>query len=411
MKFAPTSTELLARYRIWNCEELLNQAVDLLERCLSEYIVGIAQFDSAISRHSGKIERIRQTAKKKLADEANLLGRELDILTAEERFLNDINVNQDAHGGANWHANEAYQRAEAANNPVIHAQAGLEFHREAITNKRYLKDKDVIRSRVANATEEARILREEIDGIDGVMDLVENIEAPHSVVDTLFAKMSALVESDYKSAVERLTIASDGLSTIFGYPIAFTAPEGELIEIVLKCLEWARAAIAWRKSSNHFDESNVHLVLLSGKDIKRSADGKSDVFEFKISKSQIQAAHGVPIHTIRMVGVCVSFASTVTGTRLLTSIITAPTSALAIRRDGSTVGIDQTLLPALACGRIQSTDNKRPQEIVGASAWSNASPISEISGFTMIFPVGAVRSNDIFWFEIRYVASFEGVVI
>jgi hypothetical protein len=375
-----SSKQRLANFRFWHVETLLNQASDLLDRCLRER----REYDAASEVYRRlQIDLARQADQKKLAEDRIATGAhrsEFDALDKECAAAAGSRAELKA-------ATDYYALCVPYNSPAPGPwRDGAAYHTALHTQNAYgvQADKAAIYREVARQEIDRKVIEKDI--------LVREYDAlvRYSSADEIFdylgraKQIEARVEQDFQDAFDRLTVASQGLASLYGYkpalPTDLTKPDS-MNSVVL----WLRAALQWVAAFSQLDQGSLQVVSLrklvgepSWKAIHTTAQRTGTLaFKFDLPQDLFQGLMHVRLRGLSAV---VHIQPNAKGP--WKAEIRLPSKARARHlNDDNTAGsfelLDQSDLPSCMIGRVESNQSPRNPELCGLISLFNASPLAD----------------------------------
>ncbi|EOV0850558.1 hypothetical protein ACOKV8_000547 [Vibrio parahaemolyticus] len=195
--------------------------------------------------------------------------------------------------------------------------------------------------------------------------------------------------NDFHDAFLRMLSIERGLRSVYGFdhklPTDFTSPE-----YFDQCLLWTRTAIQWLISFSRNDQSVV--IPISVLELVGEANWENNVknrqWDFQIPSSLFDGMSHVRLRGI-------SATSEDRGKDRLWDIsVSVPRKAIAFHLDGTTSELDQSSVPSVRLARVTAFNSPRSPDVVGVSALHNASPIHSDSAHWNMSLNGSVPNTD-----------------
>ncbi len=356
-------------YKFWQVETLLNQAADLLDRCVVDLnaVKSLEAQAKFLELEINKERKLLGLRKEKI--KSGILDDKIDRLNKNKRDLDLIKPDLDS---AMSHATGAYH--SSGNDALLNNQTGRDVNLTQISVKKHDQSyksaeqelKWSIRDRIF-ALKEHDILQEAFDNkiketVDGqILDfkLQANIAAERCL-------------RDYKDASDRMWSAEQGLKIIFNYQ-GPALPKGKSVH---ECVTWVRNAIQWMirfSHNNQYFTVNISLKGILGQEEFESKITSNSTLRFKISEEYFKNHKFVRLRG--MAGFVMTQNKVKTPWQYIVAI---PKNAL-IKFKSTTNDIDQSALPYVTLGRVEDRLSNRPPEVVGSNSHINTSPIGDSS--------------------------------
>lgn len=354
------------RFRYWHVEPLLNQAADLLDRCLA----GQSAYNQLRAEwYKSRQSLIEADRLQMFAEERKNLGslsQEADVIASQTGHRTSADTNFAAAGNS---APDPFSQHQAwASQKINNAEiAALN------TRKAWLDSTENLRGR------EHAIQNNFLQERDWLLYEEERATNYIEQCDTIVS----LIRPDLYDALGRLGIAAKGLVKIYGYDkeveLATVLSEKNPIEYAVN---WVRAAIRWLASFSQLDQAFSRIISVRQQigdgvwNSTVSAADRSMLFSFSLPNNLFNQ------HLyVRMRGLSVALLSDKEEERSWRAIVHLPKWALARfwnPTSGSIdqqPGFDQSELPPCDNGRVQMRSSLRPPELAGMISLMNASPI------------------------------------
>jgi hypothetical protein len=386
--FRPSSAQAAARFRFWHVERLLNQAADLLDRCLAEQ----AKYDALHAQGFASDFALRSEEEQLVIEELRVRNGVYDfsLLDARRKAQLADSVRSD-HTEIGRLINMINHEQQVVN---PHGPAPAKFRTIAdlsqheMEEKRLQLDQDLAsleRDRVDGPTGsvalQKRLITEARARLDARRSASRNGEALdfHAQADRSLERITR----DYSDATERLITASDGLLRIYGYPDPFPERLRTVVEgapaTIDDAVAWTREAIRWLAAFSQNDQSltiTVSLRGIIGEAGWTRVQTEGTTVPFRIARELFDGHRYV-----RLRGLAASLKLRSASLFPLRCVVTAPNTARFImdEENGQAVvkPIDQSAMPACTLGRVSDFRVPVDAEICAAISLMNASPLGE----------------------------------
>ena len=365
-------------FRKWHVEALLNQAADLLDRCLRERqsakeLQGKQELfliDQTLATEQEKL-MIEQRDKQVFEIETNKCQAESVWRTNLKENFNQVSV----HCGFAYNTPGITHDVQSRDGASIHQAAISSTTNEqainALTVQAGWEVKFAEWKKIAlDSSIAARKRRDELAKDHGPLDL-------GPMVDALKKRFA----SDFVDAYVRITVAYDGLREFYGFdgsPPPTNDPAEDLMEPIDANVGWVRNAIRWLIAFGQLDQTWI-LALSLRECIKNENEWKainsSDAFEFT-AKFSLLAELFSSHRFVRLRGVSGFIIHESPNVAPWTFDIRAPKSAFSYQWAVKPLPIVQEMLPGCRLGRVESRQSTRQPEVAGSISLMNASPIS-----------------------------------
>ncbi|GAB3788039.1 hypothetical protein GCM10028818_54010 [Spirosoma horti] len=385
LKYQPKEDELKSKFRKWHVESLLNQAVDLLEKCLEEerqyrsLLFTSLQFQLDLNSELNALEfeekKISQDYFKREKiiseiDRAGLSETEVrhKILLA---FSEDLNSRSGALGFTILEQNRLTQDFFDRFNEDVTRRI-----RSEILDKKILwLDED--EKNIIDQTQKRRDLyKEKLDAT--------NEKRPFNLSKPI-EQIAKRLQRNYEDGYARLSVAKEGLELIYNYDI-IDLPNVEE-NLISELLIWNRNAIEWLAAYQQRDQGITRTISI------RSLIGQTewDKLGISLETGEAETSFYIPAtyfngyENVRLRGIGASIIGAA-GLYPWTITIKVPEKAIFYRNNKDIVReskrnqtrlIDQSKMPFCMLGRVENRMSKHPVEISGMISLMNASPIGE----------------------------------
>lgn len=394
-EYRPTAAKQ-SKFRHWHIEALLNQAADLIDRCISELkdfnSINYAANQFRISFEKEAFE-INLAAKRR---DEGFFKRGNDIALIKQKEIND---SESEFKDSIRHANKLYDHHDQdGQGPAGWDRAGQNLNEKNIENIVRGHEKTILDLQV-DFTDKDRIYLEEADKI-ALTAFQEKEKLTHKgeVFDLISQseEVGKRLIRDYEDALDRAFVAKEGLAIIYGY----TDNEYKLLEIlnssstplpsditVTALAIWIRNAIeflvSYKQKEQDFTKV-ISLKSLAGQKWQKLTGTKKTFFNLQLSiPASLFESHG----NVRLKGIGASLMGHA-GIVPWTIFVGIPEKGVYIRNQTDLfsfnhdnnfepVEIDQRMVPLCRLGRVESRQSFRSPEICGAVSLINTSPIAQ----------------------------------
>jgi hypothetical protein len=369
------------KFSPWQVENLLNQALDLLERNQRERTA----YDDLRARWIEQCANIYAEKQEVAILQSRVAAgtHRLDQITEQEELdIQKLYVNRTpVDGFTGWDETlrvmkVAWHKSVERGDPVGEHAHAAQFYIATSNHRR--EEKKIIpqERRVALATADAKRFEETVIYLE---DVLNNKAAAMNAGGAFnyqerFEALKAQMTADFDDAVLRLEAAYEGMQAFFGYGEAkseIRLPDDRKLESLAT---WTRKAVAWMVAFTHQDQavtSSISLRSVMGKQwdkvIQNLKKEEEQEFTFRWDGGTLKNAYFV-----RLIGISAYYIGKATD-KTLQMKVRLPEHAISRQRTG-TVDVEQSL-PTCQMGRIRHANSQRPPEIVGTNSLRNASPI------------------------------------
>lgn len=382
----PPKLNLEAKFRAWHVEALLNQASDLLDRCMSER----RELQALAARRAENSLKLAT-----MISEANFLKSRFDngwyAVSLDSYMKSQVDL-------SNWQTTldqarvEAYRLQNEAPGPtysknVVERSAMAAWQKANIEiierNNRAAADKSdliVLKKSIDSATMNAEAATAAHAAPDGPLYFDEQIQS-----------LQGRIIDDFKDAYERLKVASFGLDLFYGYaePLPTSADVKAVGVDELSLLDtvslWARAAIRWMVATLQYEQVfslPISIRAMVPSDVWKAtldtlkSNGKAK-FSFRLDVSSLPG-----YRYVRFRGVS-GFSPG--SPDVWSANLWLPRTAVSVQKrrgeeERTRDDVDQTQLPSCVLGRIVAREFPREPELAGVNSLRNASPFGKKGG-------------------------------
>lgn len=372
--YLPDRALIKEKFRIWHVETLLNQSVDLLDRCL-EQLKDYQSLDSTLHQHEIglKYDEVIQNID---VMNQNIFDREAKILNRKVKYFNDSVGNLD---GITFESNKLYGFGPSkGQGDAGHTRAGQNLMEKRLERQLWESDREITREQLAWALDDAAVNREKL--IARGTSISEKRQKTESGAfafkeqrDLLFIRL----ERDFKDAINRLFIVEEGLNKIYGYAsdTSLISERDENIETTLNRVTiWARTALEWLLAYGQRDQGSTFVLSI------RSVLGERAWGKLRPTSESISTSFAFNkqwlsrYENVRLKGISASILGNA-GDIPWSLDLTLPNSAI-YTRNYQEIIIDQLGFPNCHLGRVENRKIYRAPELCGQVSIVNASPIS-----------------------------------
>jgi hypothetical protein len=400
------SQQSLGKFRFWHVEPLLNQAADLLDRCLVDRAIhdGLRAQWHDLSERMDLEERQLQITRDRVQaggltidkdileyHQTNALGIHKKYETLQWNYQQNFDGN---HQGAadpspkTRHLDDAHV-VEAA---IARSWAALDYEEKQRQLTWETKDL-VFKERGIALSEASFIARKKL------MEEGQPFDLPGQDKPVL-----ERLKRDYEDAHDRLMIAAEGLQLIFGFPKTFpnnpqwcgvgaSLDSDNLYGPIDSAILWVREAIRWLTAFSQLDQETTHTFSVKQLVTERvwkdaiKAAGASVTIPVAIPQAMFDRWTYVRFRGLAgfVIGPEIEEGPWWMEVKLPESAITrqivdegeVPESQRQPKRVVDRK-LKQANLPSAYLGRVEGRDSPRAPELAGAISLMNASPIGEI---------------------------------
>lgn len=375
--YRPADAHVRANFRYWHVEALLNQASDLIERCLSELRElrvldrQWAEFDITAQADQKELERANSRI--------GTFGRDGILLRARQRFFTE------SQGHFDTSMREAqrlydYHNTEGQGFPGW-TRAGQNIGEKRVQELERAMDINATAQRTAWAEEDSAHQRQLLADHEALLNQRVKLAKEGGPFAALWQTKFVLdrLHQSYQDAVDWAVVAAEGLRKIYGYPVHDVLPPigTPMDEAISKVAIWLRTATAWLVAYAQRDQAFTRTLSLRS---VSSAGAWS-----KLTSSGGHAVLQVVLHhdlfdnydNVRFRGIAATLLGDV-GRVPWSVSVSLPKRAI-YRRDGNEFAVDQAELPACVLGRVENRTSLRPPEVCGLISLMNASPRRDAS--------------------------------
>lgn len=364
-------------------EQLLNQSADLLDRCLGERAslsdLELRKFHLDLDSEQRAIEATLAFRRK----QGNVDGWEERLVRRKETFL------RTARDQSTSYKNTIHGIAASSATAENVARKALADAEEAAAYAAWWESS----SRMEWLQTDAPYMTEYLNRTEQL-----HLSYGRSLTDNsglnLRAQVSALekrIQRDFQDAYDRMLAALTGMRQIYGYERQHDALELKSIDGLA---EINRNAISWLAGEAQQDQRRSLVVSAQASTGANLNVGMPSIPQFTV---EVPAALFAGLASVRLAGLSLailprSLASPFVPYRAAVSI---PRSARYTHRGGGEVSVDQSSVPHVVLGRVDSIGALREPEFVIGSA-TNTSPIgvgSSQFGVTLAPIVGVTTHN------------------
>jgi len=199
--------------------------------------------------------------------------------------------------------------------------------------------------------------------------------------------IKARFERDYRDALARVFVASQGLRDIYGYDVALPSSVEDIRKAAANsdtvfddCALWVRDAVAWLTRFSYLDQ-NYTLPVSVRRSVGKDA-WKSGLRNGYWTMPVLESLFPNQVHVrLRGVSAFVVFDRSTADVQRDSSIwsvsLRAPPKGVLHHLDGSTINIDQSYVPPARLARVCLRNLVNEPDITGVVAMHNISPIGD----------------------------------
>lgn len=184
---------------------------------------------------------------------------------------------------------------------------------------------------------------------------------------------------DFRDALARLKPAAEGLALLYGYKVAL--PKNTLsVDYYDNCLEWTRRAVQWLIRFSRAEQNVV--VPISVRTVLGDQEWKEGLKKGRWSltvdaKTPVIGPMLSALRHVRMRGLGAFVSGKKVSDSLWQLAVSLPPEAKVKHLNGDEVTIDQSRIPSCLLARVSERDSQREPDVVGLSALLNASPLGD----------------------------------
>lgn len=397
MDYRPDPIELRLNFRPWHVEALLNQAADLIDKCLGE----LREYSSLV--YSWNQFQIDLRAQQEELDEdkkragyiegvlppsglrQGYFGRDLVIAEARQTFFTQ---SRPAFDSARAHTQQLYthwsNNLDLREGQAAHISAGQNSSEKEVENLERTMNEGLTNQYIAWATSDMAYNKHLLDLRSKALASKRELsnEKGPLALEWQSGLVFSRVKQNYEDALNRACVAKVGLDKFYGYkgrneiPPPPTEPTGNPVELdVTNLAIWIRTSIAWLVAYQQLDQAFTRVVSVRSlltEDTWEELTSAEDRFSISVMlPAELFANH----ENVRMRGVGASLLGEA-GSVPWTLIIGLPKKAV-YQRLTESEKVDQDDLPTCLLGRVENRRVPRPLEISGLISLMNASPIGQ----------------------------------
>ncbi len=360
-------------FRFWQVENLLNQAADLLDRCIIDarttksYETQAANLRLDLDKENRLLDLQQQYIKNK--------GFDSDIELLKVQLKNN-KTNRVHYEDAKGNAKVGFDNKGERGTPVF-VQA-VRFYNDArleLTIQQQQHEIIKFKQGIARKNKEHALAKLKVN--QEIYEEKKELTVHGEILDFHYQSeiASNRCQRDFKDAYNRLLSANIGLKELFGY----TGPDlplypnklGERDEPIHKAVTWVRDAIQWMIRFSHHDQSFTMSVSLSeilDNDAFQDVVNNSRLFYFRIPEEYFSNHKFIRVRGLSCFVNCDENVS-----KPWKVILNAPKSAVVYFGDKYNT-IPQDSLSSFHFGRVENRNSYRAPEIVGSVSHINTSP-------------------------------------
>jgi len=351
-------------FRFWQVESLVNQAADLLDRCLS---------DLAIAK-SFEVRAFNLT--QELNHEGNLLDLEQKRI---DQYVYDDQENYIKYK-ISFNEQNKWFHHRARSNTQANRESPSQIELLDLAQEEHGQEHSLLGTYLKWAERDKIFNKDEFEIKRSRLALKKKFVEEGQMLD--FRSQAKIARDrcwrDFKDAYHRLLVAQKGLQKLFGYPGQPFLPKnpvafGEKDQPIHDTVTWVRNTIQWISKFVHHDQFfsvTVSLLEMLGEDeFEASRDNNS--FKFKIPDSYFRNHKFIRLRGISAFVNAIQVATKPWGISLET-----PEESKVKGSDGGYRDINQRALASLTFGRVEGRDSLRMPEVLGSTSHINSSPLS-----------------------------------
>uniref|UniRef100_C6E8I5 Uncharacterized protein n=1 Tax=Geobacter sp. (strain M21) TaxID=443144 RepID=C6E8I5_GEOSM len=346
--YRPDPAMLAANFSPWQAEALLCEAATLLDRCLAD-LKEYASLDRAWQGYSNDLD---------------ILEKEIELDRKRER------VEEPEQEAA-----QEPESAEATGEPPSEEGSHGEEHREAQQEAKQQPEEGEAEALLEPpAAEITTFLELRAESVRRKRDLA-GPGGPFALDEQRDLVLKRVCR-DYEEAVNRISVAEDGIRLIYGYDgdsSPLTAWADTLSASITSFSIWTRNTLEWLGKYQRREQAFTRAFSVRAL-MNRNAWGQlrhaRDSFS---SKLQLPPELFQGLDNCRLRGVSASLIGEA-GTVPWSLILRLPEAALFVR-GGRKVEVDQSQLPPFLLGRVENRRSVRRSEFCGMVSHANASPV------------------------------------
>ncbi|WP_116894802.1 hypothetical protein [Pseudomonas savastanoi] len=381
IRFKPSAEKAFLRFRYWHIETLLNRAADLLDRCLIDqgrYDALRAQAFLTSFATRSDLEALKLQEER--FDNGNYEFPFTDAVLKESLLTKIKGEAQQAateYSNVNAHAPSSSAAAQIHDSIAALGRAEMECQFAQLELERAQGPLGYVKVSMRQLSELQSRIKDKVAAAENGGPLDFTAQA-----DQIKERMTR----DYIDAADRILVASEGLSKIFGYSDKLVdklnAIKAGSFSSVNDATAWVREAIRWLAAFSQNDQSFTITISL-----RQALQGQWDDCVRNGMVSEVVVDESVfNLHRyVRFRGLCASLIVRDSATVVLAKcVVRLPESAKYILVDehGQDVvvsGVDQSaaVMPSCTLGRVVNIGIGRDPEICGAVSLMNGSPIAE----------------------------------
>jgi hypothetical protein len=366
-----------ARFRSWHVETNLNRASDLLDRTLAD-----RQLYQALRAQGQNLSLLLEEEDSRISDdEKRATAGVFDGSTLEAK--NKAEVISKSLGHFTNVINPYLAKTHAlAETPVyLLWQTGAAIHQNFIQEELMTYDRDAANRQNVVARADSDITKAAL--VAARARLGKKFSALGKDGDLSFFRqaevVAARISRDLEDAVDRLTVASEGLWNIYGFSKLFEFAPVDSIHQIDYAVLWARDAIRWLNAFSQLDQSFTISMSLR----KLLEENWSDVIEGDAAFFALPDGLFPHHRYVRLRGVTASLVLTTESSYAANLALSPPKFGKIIQGENEidkTMVLDQRLVPSCLLGAVRSAKSTLQPEAAGAISLMNISPIPGSEG-------------------------------
>jgi hypothetical protein len=337
VSYTPNPDMLSAYFRTWHLEALLNQAANLVDRCLEDY-----RFYASLDYAWNEFHFDLHTEEKQV----ELVKSREAVKPQEQMDLSEqAPESAEASDSEREESSDRESEAEASTAPAVGeipaTTSSVEIQAEAVQRKKELSGPG----------------------------------QPFALNEQRDLTLKRLCR-DYEEALNRSCVAYDGLRQFYDH-IGLSSPMPSQAETLSESISnlaiWIRDSCEWLARYHQLEQAFTRVVSV------RSLLNRNAWTQLKHARDSFSFKLQVPVELFRgydnchMRGVGVSLVGEA-GTIPWSALVRLPEDAV-WERAGHTVLVDQSNRVPCLLGRVENRRSSQPLQLGGTLSWLNASPI------------------------------------
>ena len=377
MDYQPDRAALKTKFRPWHVEALLNQAADLMDKCLGE-LREYAALNYAWNQFSIDLMTLRKELDLDIAHKEDY-KRDKITVDAKQKFFTDSQSSFDA-AKAEAAQLHSYKSNEGQGNAGW-TRAAQNYREKLVEDFSRNMEKTLADLHVAWFNSDVGYNESRLEIREGAVKEKEDrsVSGQPLALNWQSELVWIRLKRDYEDALNRACIAEEGLERFYGHkPDVSVLPGSEQpMEAAISHLEiWIRKSIEWLVAYQQREQAFTRVVSIRSlltKETWNSLKEAKDHFETSLT---IPAALFSNHDNTRLRGIGASFIGDV-GDVPWSLIVRVPKEAI-YQRNGQSINVIQGDLPSCFLGRVENRKAVRLLEISGVVSLMNASPIGRL---------------------------------